>query len=289
MGLSDLVRSVPVVDAPNVWGSLSPSRASDFTSCPLKYRFRVLDHLPEPVSPEAARGTLVHSVLERVFDLPVDERTLESAQALLAPAWEDLLLEEPELAEVSTEAWWKAAHDLVAVWFAMEDPTRLSPAARELFVEHDLPSGLRLRGIVDRVDRAADGAVRIVDYKTGRAPSELFEGRALFQMKFYALVVWLTRGIVAKELVLLYLGDGQRLSLVPDEQMLLTFQRTLEAIGAAVRKATDSGDWRAKKSALCGWCAHQALCPEFGGTPPPLPPKETAAADDAVEIVDLLG
>src|SRR3984885_14599653 len=43
--------------------SLSPSRAGDFMTCPLLYRFRVIDRLPEPPSPAAARGTLVHAVL----------------------------------------------------------------------------------------------------------------------------------------------------------------------------------------------------------------------------------
>src|SRR5579859_2725609 len=48
--------------------SLSPSRAGDFLTCPLLYRFRVIDRLPEPPSQAATRGTLVHSVLERLFD-----------------------------------------------------------------------------------------------------------------------------------------------------------------------------------------------------------------------------
>lgn len=48
--------------------SLSPSRASDFMQCPLLYRFRVIDRLPEKPSEAATRGTLVHSVLERLFD-----------------------------------------------------------------------------------------------------------------------------------------------------------------------------------------------------------------------------
>ncbi|NLG21049.1 MAG: PD-(D/E)XK nuclease family protein, partial [Actinomycetales bacterium] len=47
--------------------ALSPSRASDFMQCPLLYRFRVIDRLPEPPSAAAARGTLVHAALERVF------------------------------------------------------------------------------------------------------------------------------------------------------------------------------------------------------------------------------
>lgn len=36
--------------------SLSPSRASDFMQCPLLYRFRVIDRLPEKPSPAAKIG-----------------------------------------------------------------------------------------------------------------------------------------------------------------------------------------------------------------------------------------
>ena len=43
--------------------SLSPSRAADFKTCPLLYRFRTIDRLPEKKSLAAVRGTLVHSVL----------------------------------------------------------------------------------------------------------------------------------------------------------------------------------------------------------------------------------
>ena len=78
--------------------SLSPSRAGDFLTCPLLYRFRVIDRLPEPPSPAAARGTLVHAVLEHLFDRPAAERTPEAARSLLDPEWERLLAAEPELA-----------------------------------------------------------------------------------------------------------------------------------------------------------------------------------------------
>jgi len=51
-------------------------------SCPLKYRFRVVDRLPEKPSAAAVRGTVVHAVLERLFDLPRGQRTLEQEQDL---------------------------------------------------------------------------------------------------------------------------------------------------------------------------------------------------------------
>jgi len=269
--------------------SLSPSRASDFQQCPLLYRFRTVDRLPEPPSPAAARGTLVHAALERLFDLPAAERTARAAQGLLPGQWARLQEEEPELAEMFSgdeeREWLASAAALVSRWFTLEDPTRLEPAERELRVEALLESGLLLRGIIDRVDVAPNGMVRVVDYKTGRSPGEGFEGKALFQMRFYALAVWRLRGVVPALLQLVYLGDGVVLRLEPTEADLLATERKLEALSEAVERARESGDWRPRRSKLCGWCAHQALCPEFGGTPPPLPDRaQQVSAQVSVQL-----
>jgi putative RecB family exonuclease len=163
-------------------------------------------------------------------------------------------------------------------YFTLEDPTRLEPAERELYVETLLDSKLLLRGFVDRIDVAPDGAIRVVDYKTGRAPGPMYEAKALFQMKFYALVIWRTRGVVPAMLQLVYLGSGEMLRYVPDERDLLATERKVQAVWEAIRRAEESGDWRPSPSRLCDWCAHQSLCPSFGGTPPPLP-TPTAEAD----------
>src|SRR5438046_6486846 len=47
--------------------SLSPSRALDFKTCALLYRFRVIDQLPEAPGLDAARGTVIHGVLQRLL------------------------------------------------------------------------------------------------------------------------------------------------------------------------------------------------------------------------------
>ena len=68
--------------------SLSPSRAADFMRCPLLYRLRVIDKLPEKPSEAATRGTVVHAVLERLFDAPAVERTADRARAMVPGEWE---------------------------------------------------------------------------------------------------------------------------------------------------------------------------------------------------------
>ena len=261
--------------------ALSPSRASDFMTCPMLYRFRVIDKLPSPPTPATARGTLVHAVLERLFDLPAAERTLAAAVGLVPQEWERLVADEPEMldllagADGRTDEWFSGAEALLHTWFGLEDPTRLEPAERELYVETEI-DGLVLRGYIDRLDVAPSGAMRVVDYKTGRSPSEHFEAKALFQMKFYALVLWRLRGEIPRRLQLVYLGNSEILAYEPDEQDLLGTERKVKALWAAIERAAATADWRPSPSRLCDWCEHRALCPAWGGTPPPLP-------DDAAE------
>ncbi len=273
------------VDGIDVLGALSPSRAGDFLSCPLLYRFRSVDRLPEPASLDAVRGTVVHRVLEQLYDLPAIDRTPAQAASLVRPAWEELSALEPEALEAFSsegapelDTWLASCHAAVRRYFDLEDPRRLEPAERELYVETLLESKLLLRGFVDRVDVRPDGAIRIVDYKTGRSPRVGFEGRALFQLKFYALAIWRERGVVPEMLQLVYLGDGEVIRYAPDVQDLLGTQRKVEAVWRAISLAHETGEWQPSPSRLCGWCAHQARCPEFGGTPPPLPDRTPAVA-----------
>lgn len=260
---------------------LSPSRANDFTQCPLLFRFRVVDKLPEPPSSAAVRGTLVHSVLERLYDAPLGERTVAHAQDLLPGEWDKLLEARPEYSalftgEKESADWLGSAGKLLSTYFTLEDPNRLEPAERELFVESQLDGGPLLRGIIDRIDVAPDGAVRVVDYKSGKSPRPGYESSAVFQMRFYGLVLWRERGEMPKMLQLVYLGDGQVLRSEPTERELLATEQRIRSIWAGIEAAATSGEWPTRRTPLCGWCAHQSVCPEFGGTPPEVDP-------DAVE------
>jgi putative RecB family exonuclease len=283
MTVAELPELPELTEPPAFVGSLSPSRSSDFKSCPLRYRFRVIDRLEEPPSRDAARGTLVHAVLERLFDRPAPERTIAAAAGMVAQTWTSVLEQDERLAALfaaddaeALAGWLDSARDLLANYFQLEDPARLDPAERELYVVHLVDEiGLRLHGYVDRLDRAPDGRLRVVDYKTGRAPGEGFEGQALFQLKFYALLLWRTRGVIPAALRLIYLGDLVTVDYTPDERELIVFERNLLALWSAVQRATETGDWRPRRSKLCDWCSFQSLCPEFGGTPPPLPAPES--------------
>jgi putative RecB family exonuclease len=278
---ADLPAGESVPSGPD-W-ALSPSRALDFKTCALLYRFRVIDRLPEPPSLDAARGSAVHAILEQLFDVAAAARTATAADELVEPVWQGLLDGDPELAAMVDAApggltsLLASTRALLDSYFTLEDPRRLEPADREVLVETVLPSGLRLKGFIDRLDRAPDGRLRVVDYKTGKSPREEFEAKALFQLRFYALVLWRSTGVLPTTLRLYYLADREVLDYAPDERDLVALERQVSALGDAIGRARASGDWRHKPSRLCDWCSFQSLCPAFGGTPPPIPATAAAA------------
>lgn len=273
-------------DPPTPRPALSPSRATDFKQCPLLYRLRAIDRLPEATSAAQLRGSVVHAALEQLYGLPAGLRSPDTARSLVQRAWDQMVAAEPELAgELDPGQPTQLLEDaraLVSGYYRLEDPTRFDPQCCEQRVEVELADGTLLRGYIDRIDVAATGELRVVDYKTGKAPPAaraLAEFKAMFQMKFYAVALFRSRGVPPTRLRLIYLADGQLLDYSPDRDELLRFEKTLMAIWRAIQSAGETGDFRPNPSRLCDWCPHQQRCPAFGGTPPPYPgwPTEPAA------------
>src|SRR5271155_5139345 len=265
-------------DRPSHRPALSPSRAADFKQCPLLYRFRAIDRLPEAPSTAQLRGSVVHGALQQLYGLPAERRGPDTAQSLVEPAWDQMLAAEPGLADDlepdQRTQLLEEARALLSGYYRLEDPTRFDPQGCEQRVEVELADGTLLRGFIDRIDVAATGELRVVDYKTGKAPPAAraqAEFKAMFQMKFYAVALLRSRGVLPAKLRLIYLADGQLLDYSPDEAELSRFEKTLIAIWRAIQSAGATGDFRPSPSRLCNWCAHHSHCPVFGGTPPPYP------------------
>jgi putative RecB family exonuclease len=248
---------------------LSPSSASDFKSCPQLFKFRSVDCLPEAASPAAARGTIVHAVLERLFTEAAGRRTPDRAHELLEELWPAFKEAEPgtiELPEEEQRACLEDSRKLIANYFRLEDPGTLTAKRLEWRVEYDLDD-ISLRGVIDRLEIDSGGAWTLTDYKTGRVPGEARELAAFFGLRFYALMCWRAFGVLPRAIRLVYLSDPAVLTLEPHERMLLAFERQVLALAKAIRRALDTEDWRARPSPFCMTCPHQAICPAWADAP----------------------
>lgn len=127
-------------------------------------RLSALDAIDADPSP-AWRGTAVHGVLEqwmkhddcdpaKLRGRAEDLLKASSAHPLMRALWQPRLLE---------------AIDWIAEEVARNKEAGRRPLRAEAFGECNL-GGVDLYGIADRIDRAADGSLVILDYKTGTPP-----------------------------------------------------------------------------------------------------------------------
>lgn len=254
--------------------SLSPSKVSSFRDCALAFRFSAIDRIPEPPSAPAAKGTLVHRVLELLLGLDAPERTPEAALALLPQAETEVLDGEEyrDLALTAEErsAFVAEAASLVERYFRLEDPRTVQPEGLELMLEAEL-GGVRLRGIIDRLERDAHGRLVVTDYKTGRVPGQQFENAKLGGVHFYAYLCEQVLGERPARIQLYYLAEPVAIVAEPSDQSIRGLERRVGAIWTAVERACERDDFRPKPGKLCSWCAFQQWCPAFGGDPASAP------------------
>ncbi|MCD4558160.1 RecB family exonuclease [Schaalia sp. lx-100] len=254
--------------------ALSASRAKEYRRCPLQYRLHVVDGFTDPPTHATAMGTLIHSVLEDLFDLPAHERTVTYAQKLLSEHWQKTCEETPEVLSLFPVTDLQddplaQVRSLISSYFDIEKPQHISPVAREYHAEAVTPGGVRLRGFIDRIDRSPEGLLRVVDYKTGKAPAPRFVEDALYQMRFYALLLMLKDRFPAR-LQLVYLRSGRVLTLDPEREDIIRFGKDVETTWASIEKDAHQGVFTPRPNPLCQWCGVRFACPEFGGVVPEL-------------------
>ena len=271
--MTDLIAPSP---EPRTWDpALSASRAKEYERCPLQYRLHVLDGYREPETRAKALGTVVHAVLEELFALDPSDRTPQKARAQVEPQYQAFAAKKPEVAALFTDdadrqAWLDDARALIDGYFAIEQPQWIAPAAREQRVTTTTERGVRLLGFIDRVDQAPDGRLRVVDYKTGKAPGPRYVGEALYQMRFYALLLARTQ-VLPSRMQLVYLRAGQVITLDPTADEIHDFERQIDRLWDRIEHDIEHDSFTPRKNPLCNWCGVRSLCPLFGGTTPPMP------------------
>ena len=274
--------------------TLSPSKVASFKDCALAFRFSAIDNLPEAPSAPATKGTLVHRALELLFsENAPGSRTVASALDCLGRAWEELATD-PEMVglELSPEEALEMRADaerLVRRLYQLEDPDRVRVVDTELMLEAELLPGaegtpgtgrggqpLRLRGIIDRLERDAEGRLVVTDYKTGRVPTQSREQARLGGVHFYAYLCEKALGQRPDRVQLYYLSEPLSISTSPCDQSIRGLALRAGALWAAIERACEYEDFRPRPSMLCDWCGYKQWCPAFGGDP-------------ALARVDLLG
>ncbi|MGD9794794.1 MAG: RecB family exonuclease [Acidimicrobiia bacterium] len=249
---------------------LSPSKVDSFQSCPMAFRFSVIDRVPERPAVWTTKGTLVHRALELLHTLDGPDRSVEAALDALDraitemqtdPDWTGLDLDDAGRQQLCDDA-----ERLVRRSFELEDHRTIRSIGLELKLEARV-GDLVLRGIIDRLDLTDDGQLIVVDYKTGKVPSERFEAGKLGGVHFYAFLCEQVFGQRPAKVQLHYLAEPVAIVATPSEQSIRFLPKKAGAVWDAVTKACDREDFRPRTGPLCTMCAYKRWCPAFGGDP----------------------
>ncbi len=251
--------------------SLSPSKVTSFRDCALAFRFTAIERLPDPATVWTVKGTLVHRALEGLFwNHPRGERSPAAATAELHAAW-GALQDDPDFLSLGLDpdaagGFLADAEQLTANYFLLEDPDAVTSVGIELTLEARL-GATRLRGILDRLDLTPDGELVVVDYKTGRAPSDAYLQSKLTGVQIYALLCQDVLGRRPVQVRLLHLKEPTVITAEPTEQGLRGQRTKTLAVWTAIERACRDEDFRPRTGPLCRFCRFRDFCPAYGGDP----------------------
>jgi putative RecB family exonuclease len=244
--------------------SLSPSRLSDFQTCPRRYQHASIERIPQPASYATAKGRFAHYVFEQLFDLPPHERTIERAREFVEPATTAILTDECRLDIAMDEAMLAKmlaeTEEIIVTYFTMEDPTTITSEGVELRLGATV-DGAPLFGILDRLDRDADGSLTIVDYKTGGLPNRNYDSQTFANAELYAALCAEKLGEQPAKIRLLYVAKGETIERNVTDVIVKARSHSASNAWTRINKYYDDGEFPATPSVnACRFCAYKSLC-----------------------------
>ncbi len=253
--------------------ALSPSRLQDFRACPRRFQYSAVERIAQPATYATTKGRLVHWVLEHLHRLEATERTPTAAREFVEPAEaailsesvrDDLALDDALLAKLRRET-----DAIIDVYFSMEDPRLVTNEGVELRVNVDL-DGVPMLGILDRLDRLADGTLVIVDYKTGSLPNRNFDTQTFANAELYAALCLASTGELPTTIQLLYVAKGQTIERTVTEVVVRARARAARDAWDTIERYHDAGSFPATPSTnTCRFCAYTERC-RASGVPVPV-------------------
>ena len=251
--------------------NLSPSRASQFKTCPKQFEYANVIKIPEPTNEVQAKGTTIHSALEKLYDENPENRTTKKLHELFRTEWNNIRNNEEHINlfknKEEERAWGLDAYKLLSNYLKVENAKEIEPVERERWVRGSIED-LNLRGILDRMDTDKDGNLIILDYKSGKAPNAKYKEPRFFALKLYALLIEQELGEIPSELKLIYLKNSTIHTLKVTKEMLSEAKNEILEIWKDIKISFQNDNFPATKNNLCDWCYYKPICPAYNQESP---------------------
>jgi len=234
---------------------LSYSQISLYQTCPLCYKLQYIDGLEPKERGYFSFGTTLHACAEYFFKVKVPPPpSLEKLLRFYEQNWLSGGYESAE-EEANYQAY---GREILAKFWEIHRPDFRMPIAVEWMFNIDI-EGVKLRGVIDRVDKLDSGGLSIVDYKTDK---ELFTKEDLaqnLQLTLYQLAVEQSWYLPVERLTLYHFRSNTPCSCLPRGEVQLGEARRLVL---AVAEGIAGGRFLPIESERCP-CDFPEHCPYY--------------------------
>ncbi len=245
----------------------SYSALDTFRQCPLKYKFAVIDKIKAPKSKEAVFGNKLHEALQFFHKSSPLSPTLDELLNFLKEIWDSSVFQTPEEDMVYFSEAIKILKNYYQNYLKIKDKfTVLDTETRfEVILENpeNPEEKCLLTGIIDRIDKNADGTIEVIDYKTTKKfPSQEEVNNAL-QLSLYCIGVinrwpeFLKYGTERIKLTLYFLKHNEIITTTRTSKQLENVKRQSWDLLKQIQKSK----FEPIPSALCDWCGYRKICP----------------------------
>lgn len=220
---------------------LSATAINNYLDCPWKYFYRSLIRLPEAEDKYLLFGTAVHAGLKRLFD-PLGQGEKPSLDLALSEF--DRIVARQAYSKADREEILEKGYRAIKTYGAQYLENYPPLVLTEFSVRGVSFEGVPLSGSLDRIDLLGDGAVRVVDYKTGKAKSsaEIAKKGLRRQIIFYRVLLDLFENgkYAMKEGVLDFVepddkGRLKREVLVPTDEEVSELKKEIVRVAEEIR------------------------------------------------------
>jgi len=239
---------------------ISYSALDTYKSCPLKYKYQQIDRIKTPKSKEAVFGTILHSTMKFIHTPGILSPTLEQAMEFFSNSWNPTVFDSPEEERAAFVQGVKIIQD----YFRQHNPADFNIVNLESRFQIEIGEKDNkhiISGIIDRIDRTADG-FEIIDYKTTKKMPTQDRVEGDMQLSVY-LAAFLSyypderKNLDKLKVSLYFLKHGVKLTATRTEEQL----KENEAIFLETIKLIEEGKFEPTISPLCDWCGYQNICP----------------------------
>lgn len=230
----------------------SPSKLGVYQTCPRQYYYQYVRKLPRRAWANQSFGTSLHRTLQVIHEQGGPrEQSLETAQRQLEASWASAGYDsrDHEAAELAR------GKELLAAYYETWSGVDGVPVLLEKRMSAPY-KGSVLLGIVDRVDRLADGSLEVIDYKSGHAPGAV-RPQTVQQLAIYHHLIEHRLSETPRRHSVHYLASNVRLKVEFTPGLLAD---VLEGAYETIRALEADQRFIPRLASHCTWCDYQRYC-----------------------------